>query len=161
MGLGGGFRVFERKASRISKMAGNNGQAVLEMVLVLPLLLLLIVGSLELGRLFFLKITVTNAAREGAYYLSMHCTTDLDPFTNTIQAAKDEANSSTITVTINSEVLNGSNKPVCTVGKWISVKVTGTAQNIHMITLMQNGFRIKGENWTFPITSTAKMVALR
>lgn len=160
MGSGGGYKGSKHKGPEISKIAGNNGQAVLEMVLVLPLLLLLIVGSLELGRLFFLKITVTNAAREGAYYLSMHCATDTT-FANTIQAAKDEANSSTITVTVKSEVVDGSNKPICKAGKWISVAVTGTTQNIHIITLMQNGFRVKGQNWTFPITSEAKMVAIQ
>lgn len=44
----------------------------MEFALLLPLLLLLVVGAIEFGRLFFIKIALTNAAREGAYYLSTH-----------------------------------------------------------------------------------------
>jgi Flp pilus assembly protein TadG len=48
------------------------GQALVELALGLPLVLLLIFGVLELGRAFFTKIALTNAAREGANYLVYH-----------------------------------------------------------------------------------------
>jgi Flp pilus assembly protein TadG len=55
---------------------GNqNAQAIVELALILPILLVLIVGALEFGRLWSTKIMLTNAAREGAYYLSTHRTT--------------------------------------------------------------------------------------
>jgi Flp pilus assembly protein TadG len=50
----------------------SRGQALVEFALVLPLLLLLLIGAIEFGRLFFIKIALTNAAREGAYYLSLY-----------------------------------------------------------------------------------------
>jgi hypothetical protein len=35
-------------------------------------LLLLVLGAIDLGRMFFVKIAITNAAREGANYLAYH-----------------------------------------------------------------------------------------
>jgi PKD repeat protein len=42
------------------------GQALVELALVVPILLLLMVAALDLGRIFYARITVENAAREGA-----------------------------------------------------------------------------------------------
>lgn len=44
------------------------GQGLVEFTLTLPLLVLIMVGVLDLGRLYFAAMTVTNAAREGARY---------------------------------------------------------------------------------------------
>jgi Flp pilus assembly protein TadG len=49
----------------------ERGAAALEMAIVLPLLLVLIGGIVDLGRLFFAEIMVTNAAREGARVVVM------------------------------------------------------------------------------------------
>jgi|GEM_PF-635541 FOG: PKD repeat len=43
------------------------GQALVELALILPVLLLLVLAALDLGRIFFAQITVANTAREGAY----------------------------------------------------------------------------------------------
>jgi Flp pilus assembly protein TadG len=43
-------------------------QALMEAALVLPILLLLILAAVEFGRLYYTKIVLTNAAREGASY---------------------------------------------------------------------------------------------
>lgn len=45
---------------------GEKGQAVVEMALVLPVLVLLVVGTMEFGRLFGAYLTIAHAAREGA-----------------------------------------------------------------------------------------------
>ncbi|HYM51085.1 MAG TPA: TadE/TadG family type IV pilus assembly protein [Candidatus Limnocylindrales bacterium] len=42
------------------------GQALAETALLFPLLMLLVLGSADLGRLFYYAVEVTNAAREGA-----------------------------------------------------------------------------------------------
>ena len=47
---------------------GRCGQSLVEMALVLPLLLLLVFGIIEFGRVFNAYIIVTNAAREGARF---------------------------------------------------------------------------------------------
>lgn len=44
----------------------ERGAVAVEMAIVLPLLILIIGGMVDLGRLFFVQSMVTNAAREGA-----------------------------------------------------------------------------------------------
>ena len=44
----------------------SRGQALVELALITPVLLLLVVAALDLGRLFYARITIENAAREGA-----------------------------------------------------------------------------------------------
>jgi Flp pilus assembly protein TadG len=55
----------------------KRGQAIVETALLLPILMLLVMGSADLGRVFYYSIAVTNAvreaARQGTYY---------DPLTN-------------------------------------------------------------------------------
>lgn len=46
----------------------------MEFALVLPLLVLIVAGIFDLGRAFFSSITITNAARVGARYGTMHPT---------------------------------------------------------------------------------------
>ncbi|HAA89854.1 MAG TPA: pilus assembly protein TadE [Peptococcaceae bacterium] len=50
--------VFLRRSQR--------GQALAEFALILPLLLLLVFGIIEFGRIFYSYLMVTQAAREGA-----------------------------------------------------------------------------------------------
>ena len=52
---------------RQSRMVrGEQGQALVEVALVLPVLLILMLGILEFGRAWYTKQVVTDAAREGA-----------------------------------------------------------------------------------------------
>jgi len=44
----------------------ENGQSLVEFTLVLPLLLLLMMGIFEFGRIFYDYLIITNASREGA-----------------------------------------------------------------------------------------------
>ena len=54
-------------------MAGRKqGQSIVEFALIIPIILVLIMGVLDFGRAFFMKIAIVNAAREGASYLSYH-----------------------------------------------------------------------------------------
>lgn len=43
-----------------------NGQALVEMAIILPLLMLLVMGIFEFGRAMYIKNTLTHAARAGA-----------------------------------------------------------------------------------------------
>ena len=52
--------------ARSSFDSKQKGQDLVEFALVLPLLLLIVVGVLDLGRAFFAAIAVANVAREGA-----------------------------------------------------------------------------------------------
>ena len=76
----------------------TRGQALVEFVIVLPVMLLILLVAVDFGRLFFSYIAVNNAAREGANYASLHAA-DVDsgfPLTayetETINAASGEAN---------------------------------------------------------------------
>ena len=44
----------------------SRGQSLVELALILPVLLVLIAATLDLGRIFYSQITIANAAREGA-----------------------------------------------------------------------------------------------
>ncbi len=46
----------------------EQGQSITEMAIMLPVLVLLIVGAIDLGRAFFAYVGITNAAREGARF---------------------------------------------------------------------------------------------
>jgi Flp pilus assembly protein TadG len=124
---------------RIFEDHKKSGQAIMEMVLVLPLLLLLLLGTIDLGRLFFAKIVLTNASREGASYLSRHpgdktnCET-YDPsicYLGTVSAVQNDADSSGVTV-LRSEIQWTFETPVKgpTAGEWVEVKVVQPADLI-------------------------------
>lgn len=49
-----------------SQRHGRRGQALVELAIILPLMLLLLAGAIDLGRAFYLYIGMQNAAREGA-----------------------------------------------------------------------------------------------
>ncbi len=46
----------------------DHGQSLVELALTLPLLFLILFGTIDLGRAYFAYVTITNAAREGARY---------------------------------------------------------------------------------------------
>ncbi len=50
------------------RLVREHGQSLVELAFVVPLLLLLLVGIIEIGRFAFYSILVSNAARAGAQY---------------------------------------------------------------------------------------------
>jgi Flp pilus assembly protein TadG len=70
------------RGSGVSQAPGasslQGGQSLVELALVLPLLLLLLVGVVEIGRYAYLDILVSNAARAGAQYGSQSLTAAAD-----------------------------------------------------------------------------------
>ncbi len=62
------------RVPQLDKRDTQEGQSILELALLLPLLLLIVAGALDLGRAFHVYITVTNAAREGARYGALYPT---------------------------------------------------------------------------------------
>ena len=49
-----------------------SGQSLVEFAIILPTLLLMILGTMDFASLFSTKIVLTNAAREGASYISQN-----------------------------------------------------------------------------------------
>jgi Flp pilus assembly protein TadG len=68
----------------------SGGQAFVELALVLPIFILLLIGAVEVGRLAYASIEVSNAARAGAAYGAQTGTTASD-FTNIQLAATQDA----------------------------------------------------------------------
>jgi Flp pilus assembly protein TadG len=59
-------RRLDRVVSVHGRRRGKLGQAIVETALLFPVLCMLVMGSTDLGRVFYYSIEVTNAAREGA-----------------------------------------------------------------------------------------------
>ncbi len=51
---------------------GRRGQNLVEVALVLPIMVIMMLGIVEFGFLYFARGSVDNAAREGARYGSIH-----------------------------------------------------------------------------------------
>lgn len=83
-------------------------QALVETALLLPILLLLILGAMDFGRLYYTKIVMTNAAREGASYLARNttckmCADKTTCRTNTLSVIRESGASSGVSI-IDSDV---------------------------------------------------------
>ena len=68
----------ERVVASRKRRAGEAGQALLELALMLPILCLLAVGITDLGRAAAVTIAVNNAATAGVEYGSQNGTTASD-----------------------------------------------------------------------------------
>lgn len=141
------------------KYGSPQGQSLVEIALLLPILLVLVICTLEFGRLFYTKIVITNAAREGAYYLSTHIS-DYNQGTgtapNTLRAAQNEANNSGIS----SITLGIIPKNCCADGVY-SIEVT-VGTNVHdliIVSFLGNAFSITSTNYNeFPLSSSVEMM---
>ena len=78
--------------------SGRKGQDLVEFILVMPLLILVLFGAIDLGRLFHASITITNAARVAARYVTMN--PGVDEFGTARALAVQEAQGSGIKVTL-------------------------------------------------------------
>ena len=73
-------------------------QSLVEVALLLPILLLLVLGAIDFGRLFMTKFILTNSAKEGATYISYYANKVTDPWTALYTVVKEEALSSGVSV---------------------------------------------------------------
>jgi len=106
-----------RSNKRQKKHICPRAQALVEFALLLPLLLVLIIGAMDLGRVFYIKIVLTNAAREGANYLSRNPA----DYTNTWNAISAEGDSSGVTITYEEVDWTGTN--CCSVGSPVVITI--------------------------------------
>jgi Flp pilus assembly protein TadG len=91
----------------------SRGQALVELALVLPVLLLLALLAVDFGRLFTTYVAVNNAAREGAFFAAQHASDD--PFD---QAAWEAAAQAAALREVNAQAQGGEGAmivgaPVC------------------------------------------------
>lgn len=62
------------------KIEDQRGQALVEFALMVPLLLMLLLGIIEFGRVYYAQLAITSAARQGARISAVH-TANNDPVT--------------------------------------------------------------------------------
>ncbi|HLI97433.1 MAG TPA: TadE/TadG family type IV pilus assembly protein [Candidatus Baltobacteraceae bacterium] len=124
----------------------ERGVALIELVVALPLLMLLMLGIVEVGRFAYFGIVVANAARAGAQYAAQSATTAGNSTGISSAVAADDANGvGTITASTTNEFCqcwNGSaySNPTpnscsgsCSTGhivELVSVTATGTADSL-------------------------------
>jgi Flp pilus assembly protein TadG len=56
----------------MNKERREKGQSLVEFVIVLPILLIILAGVLDLGRLYFAYVAITDAAAEGVAYAAIN-----------------------------------------------------------------------------------------
>jgi Flp pilus assembly protein TadG len=141
----------------------THGQALVEFALILPLFLLLALTAIDLGRVFYSQITVTNAARAGAveaaYQPTSYSAGAACSATNLIVcAATNEAAGSMLTVAPADIAVICS--PSCATGatpaNQVTVTVTG---HFSLVTPLLSGFT-GGQNVTLQSVATADIVTL-
>lgn len=87
------------KIMRSTFMRNTAGQALVETALTIPLLLLLLIGAAEFGRLAYAAIEVSNAARAGVAYGAQSHITASDFSGMETAATNDGANISSLNAT--------------------------------------------------------------
>jgi len=113
----------------------RRGQALLEFALVLPIFLVFLAAVLDLGRVFYANISLTNAAREGAFQASQTpdlyddgqpCNTATNLVVCRIQL---EAKGSSVTIDP-ADIDMSCSKPGCPAqaGSMVTIEVGGTFQ---------------------------------
>ena len=116
---------------RARKTARTRGQALVELAIVLPVFLVLVLAAIDLGRIFFARITVANSAREGAYeaaYGGSYVANSACGPSNSVMCAVLNESQSSLTVAPADVEWNCSGAGGCASGAYgdvVTVKVTG------------------------------------
>ena len=146
----------------IEKRDKPAAQSLVEFALILPVVLLLVLGAMDLGRLMTTKIALTNAAREGANYLSRTAFADEDVtlatrIQETKEVIKNEGQNGTFTNVIitdgDIDIPLGASPACCTSGTPVSIIITQQIDLIYGNILQFLGF----PNGTVEVSSTVQM----
>jgi len=132
---------------------GIKAQALVEVALMLPLVLLLVLGGIDFGRMYITKIVLTNAAREGANYLAYYPEDMKNDFTNTHARITHEVENSGLVDTGNIII----DEPVncCTRGDYVEVTVRVNDMELMFGNFYEQWFTNDGE---LDISGTVRMV---
>ena len=154
-------RIPGRRASR------SQGQAIVELALILPIFLILVASALDLGRLFYSQISVNDAAREAALEASQNptsfipntaCTSANKEQNRVMCRATNEARGSFVSVAPADVAMACSTSPCPTapaMGDTVSVTVTG---HFRLITPLLAVF-FGGQDTSFSSTASAQLLA--
>jgi Flp pilus assembly protein TadG len=133
--MGTAFMVAKRSTMLKLKFRGEHGSAILETALVAPLLLLILIGAAELGRIAYAANEVSNAARAGAAFGAQSLTTEARTDLISDAAVNDagDFSSGTLTATANTYCVcmttNSSTGSVSTTSQVLCTSSTANAAN--------------------------------
>jgi Flp pilus assembly protein TadG len=123
-------------------MRSESGAAMVEFAIVLPVLLLIILGILQFGLLWYTKYVITAASREGAHYATVYT---VDPTNNFSRVAPSNLTDPTVQGLVESYCNNSlSNTPVTVTpgGAGWTTGATGTDVTIQVT--CQNPWNLLG-----------------
>ena len=81
-----------RTCRRLLPWSSGRGQALVELALTAPVLIILVLGAIDFGRVYFSQVAVTNAAQNGAAYASQSATSAADTAGIKAAATADTSN---------------------------------------------------------------------
>lgn len=85
-----------KKSGKAKKRIHSRGQSLMEFGMAFPLLMMLIIGVMEMGRLIYIYSAVTTASREGARYgFSLGNTPEGIPYYEDCDGIREAAKAST------------------------------------------------------------------
>jgi Flp pilus assembly protein TadG len=71
--------MFIRLRQSLRRGRGQEGAAAVEFAILLPILLVLTLGALDMGHMYYIDHLITNASREGARYAAKYSGTTAEP----------------------------------------------------------------------------------
>lgn len=123
----------------LNLLKSRKGQALVETALTLPILLLVVMGIIEFGRIFNAELIVSNAAREGARYAALH-STDAQIQT-TVQNLTPTLNQNNISVIITPQQASRTSGTAATVEVDYNLQIIAPFVNI----IIGNPFKISSQ----------------
>lgn len=110
--------LFIRKPLRIFR--SNKGQSIVELAILLPVILMLLFGTIEFGRIYGAYMIISNASRDGARVGSVGGSTT--QIQNAVLGTSTTLDSDSITITISKSGLgNRGDSVMVTVGYDITI----------------------------------------
>ncbi len=140
---------------------GQSGQALVELSVTMPLLLVLLVGAFETGRVAYTSIEVSNAARAGVQYGSQTAATAGD--TTGIQtAAQNDAQNLTLgTTTATTSCICSDGSASTCVSTDCSASHIETILTVHTQSTYNPGFHLPGFPTSFTLRGQAVQKVLQ
>jgi Flp pilus assembly protein TadG len=146
------------KRGMISQAPAEEGAQLLEFALALPLLIAMLLGTIDLGRLAYVYIETMNAARAGVAYGAQNHVTASDNAGMTNAAVNDvSANVTGLTATPTHfcKCANGTDSPSCTISvctgtnnplvEYVQVDTTATYTAWFRFPALPNTVAVKGQ----------------
>ena len=112
--------LLNRNAQQTPKFPDTRAQSMLEFALIIPVILLLVLGTLDFGRIISTRICMENAAREGVNYLVSNPTDMATGFVGTYSVIKAEGEIQNYTIMDDDITIDN----CCTIGQPVSVTVS-------------------------------------